>query len=210
VLMVGNDRWPMPIPLVQHGAGWQFDTERGKDEILARRIGRNELSAIEVCRAVVDAQAEYVAQDNSGRGAGEYAARFVSAIGKRDGLFWPALAGQPESPLGPLVAEAAKEGYSRSGDPSRRQAYHGYYYRMLAAQGAAATGGAMSYLVDGRMTGGFAVLAEPAVYGVSGMMTFLVARSGVVYQRDLGPDTARVAAAIKAFDPGSGWTVVHD
>jgi len=200
----------MPIPLVQNGAGWHFDTERGKDEILSRRIGRNELSTIEVCRAVVDAQLEYAAQDNSGRGAGEFAAKFVSAVGKRDGLFWPAAAGQPESPLGPLVAEAAKEGYSRSGDPSRRQAYHGYYYRMLTAQGAGAPGGAKSYLVDGRLTGGFAVLAEPAAYGVSGVMSFVVARNGVVYQRDLGSDTARAAAAIKAFDPVDGWTIVHE
>lgn len=211
VLVVGGDEWPLPIPLVRADGDWRFDLERGQDEILARRIGRNELATIEVCRAIVDAQNEYAAADRDGRGPGAYASRFLSTSGARDGLYWPAADGEPESPLGPLVAEAAAEGYARQSAASEeRQPYHGYYYRMLTAQGSAAPGGSTSYWVDGRLTGGFAVLAEPASYGNSGVMTFLVGPSGIVYERDLGPETGDLAGSIQEFSPDASWAVVRE
>ena len=216
VLVVGAGEWPMPIPLVRDGDGWRFDVERGKDEVLARRIGRNELATIQVCRAIVDAQTEYASSDH-GHGAGEYARHFLSSAGQQDGLYWPAQDGAPESPLGPLVAAASTDGYvvpasaPAQEDGSRaRQPYFGYYYRILDAQGSSAPGGESSYVVGGRMTGGFAVLAQPAAYGNSGVMSFLVGESGIVYQRDLGPDTEKTADAIKAFDPTYEWTLVVD
>jgi hypothetical protein len=215
-LLVGPGAWPFPIPLVQSGGEWTFDVERGKDEVLSRRIGRNELATIEVCRAIVDAQREYAEIDH-GNGKAVYAARFRSSSGKQDGLYWPAKEGQDDSPLGPLVAAATAEGYEPrkadegTDDPaSTRQPYHGYYFRILSAQGDSAPGGAMSYVADGRMTRGFALIAVPATYGNSGIMTFLTDASGIVYQRDLGPDTEKIAAKITAFDPTSEWVLVSD
>ena len=208
VLVVGPDNWPLPLPLVKSDDSWHFDLVRGRLEILARRIGRNELSTIQVCRAIVDAQQEYASEDRTGNGAGEYAAKFLSTEGKRDGLFWPTKEGEAESPLGPLVAEAHSEGYRRG--QQERNPYHGYCYRMLLEQGPTAPGGAAKYMVGGRMTGGFAVLAEPADWGNSGVMTFMVGPTGIVYQKNLGEKTTEVAATIQSFDPDPSWEVVED
>lgn len=208
-LVIGDDDWEMPIPVVSEKAGWQFDTESGKEEMLARRVGENELDAISVCRAIVDAQQDFAAVTGPGTdGKPVYAQRFLSTTGTHDGLYWEAKAGEAQSPLGALVADAVAEGYE---SPTRtRQPFHGYYFRMLSEQGASAPGGARSYIVNGRMTGGFATIAWPAAYDNSGIMTFLISDQGVLYQRDLGNDTARVAATIAAFDPGEGWVVVPD
>ncbi len=208
-LVVGEDDWAMPIPVVSEAGAWRFDTDQGQDEILARRIGENELGAIAVCRAIADAQHDFA--DMNAKSAGEprvYAQRFVSSTGARDGLYWEAAAGEPQSPLGPLVAEAVEDGY---GSPSRdRRPFHGYYYRMLTEQGPSAPGGAHSYVEGGRMTRGFAAIAWPSAYDTSGVMTFMINDQGVLYQRDLGTDTARIAATTGAFDPGEGWIVVAD
>jgi hypothetical protein len=205
ILIVGAEEWPLPIPLVREGARWHFDTAAAVQEILDRRVGRNELNVIEVCRAFVVAQLEYAARDPMGTGLGEYAQRLVSSPGTRDGLYWPARPDEPESPLGPLVARARAEGYRRPPAP-RPIPYHGYYYRILTRQGANAPGGARDYLVNGHMRGGFALLAFPAKHGSSGVMTFLVNQIGIVYQKNLGPDTAALAARITAFDPDPTWT----
>jgi len=205
-LTLGSDDFPFAFPLVKHGQRWRFDTVAGRDELLARRVGRNELDAIEVLRAIVDAQREYASVDRNGNGVLEYARRFASTPGKRDGLYWPTAAGEPPSPLGQLVAHAAGEGYR--GKPDTATPYHGYYFRMLRGQGASAAGGALDYVVHGRTIGGFAVVASPAKYGGSGIMTFIVNQDGIVYQADLGPDTRAKATALRRFDPGSGWTRV--
>lgn len=203
-LVIGENRWPMPIPLVKSRGAWHFDTQRGEREILDRRIGRNELSTIEVCLAIVDAEREYATEDQNGNGVLEYARRFVSTPGKRDGLYWESAPGQPPSPLGPLLAKAAKGGYA-SDDGLASSPYHGYYYRILTRQGRSAPGGAYDYLVRGKLIGGFAVVAYPARYGASGVMTFIVNHEGVVYQKDLGKNTARLAAAISTFNPDATW-----
>jgi len=203
-LIVGDDDFPFPIPLMRKDGGWQFDTTAGREEILFRRIGRNELSAIEVCRAYVDAQQEY-AEKTEARGT--YARRIVSQRGKRDGLYWFARPGEEESPLGEFVAAAAPQGY-RAGQ--QRTPYHGYYYRILTSQGANAPGGAIDYLVRGKMIGGFALVAYPAEYANSGIMTFLINHQGIVYQKDLGPNTARLAARMRAFNPDGTWQRVTD
>ena len=203
-LVVGNRDWPLPIPIVRdHNSGkWTFDTEAGRDEIINRRIGQNELDVIEVCQAIVDAQQEYVQRDPNADGVPEYAPKFLSDPGARNGLFWQTKSGEAPSPLGPLVAEAVDEGYTApsatSGEP---RPYHGYCYRMLTAQGPNASDGARDYLVNGRMLGGFAAVAYPADYGNSGIMTFIVNQDGDVFQRDLGPDTTSVVRSMKAFDP---------
>jgi hypothetical protein len=211
-LEVGDRDWPMPIPLVEAGGSWRFDTQRGEEEILARRIGRNELATIQVCLAIVDAQREYAMTDPDGDGAGDYAPQLISDPGRRNGLFWEAAEGQPPSPLGELVADARAEGYAASRGSGPQSAtsrpYHGYRYRILDGQGPSAAGGARSYMTGGRMTGGFAVIAYPAAYDDSGITTFMVDQHGVVYQCDLGRDTARVADKMTTFDPGRGWTVV--
>ncbi len=207
VLVVGNNRWPFPIPLVRDGDAWRFDCAAGIDEMLDRRIGRNELAAIEVCRAIVDAQSDYRALAPTGTPC--YAARFFSTSGKRDGLYWRATDGEVPSPLGELVADAAAEGYRRGTDEEPTP-YHGYHYRILTAQGAAAPGGARSYVVDGALTGGHAVVAWPAEYGRSGIMTFVVNQLGIVFQRDLGADTDAAVEKIDAFDPDDAWTPVVD
>ncbi|TAL10129.1 MAG: DUF2950 domain-containing protein [Nitrospirae bacterium] len=203
-LAIGRDEWPMPIPLVKSGGGWRFDTRKGEQEILARRIGRNELSAIQVCLAILDAEREYAALDVDGDGIPEYARKFVSAPGKRDGLYWPTQGDERQSPLGPLLAAATKEGYPGS-NAGPLAPYHGYFYKILIRQGKHAPGGAYNYLVKGRMIGGIAVLAYPARYGASGVMSFAVNHDGVVYEKDLGKDTASIASRVKAFDPDASW-----
>jgi hypothetical protein len=206
IALLGNDGWPLPLPLQRDGDRWRFDVEAGKQEILNRRIGRNELSTIETLRECVAAQNEYAAVGRDGQPPA-FAARFVSSQGKRDGLWWPAAAGEPESPLGPLLADAAAEGYRREG--GAQAPYHGYHYRILTAQGPAAPGGERSYLdARGRLTGGFAVIAWPAQYGSSGIMTFLVNQQGIVFERDLGDETARVGATVPVYDPDDAWTPV--
>ena len=207
-LHVGSDDWPFPIPIVKAGKGWRFDTGAGKQEILARRVGKNELNAIQVCLAYVDAQREYAMEKaHKGEGLLEYAQKFVSAPGKQDGLYWEAGEGQEQSPIGPLFAAARDQGYSGQplGEP---EPYHGYFYRILTAQGKNAPGGAQDYVVGGKMIGGFALIAYPAHYGASGVMTFIVNHDGVVYQKNLGRDTKKAVQAIKAFDPDKTWTRV--
>jgi len=205
-LIVGNDDWPMPIPAVKGAKGWTLDTTAGGREILARRIGQNELDAIEVVRAVVDAQRDYASADRDANGVRDYARKFLSSPGKKDGLYWPTKEGEPPSPLGPLVVQASSEGYKgKSGTPSP---YHGYYYRILTAQGKDANGGALNYVVQGRMIGGFAVVAYPAQYGSSGIMSFIANYDGKVYQKDLGAKTTELAKAMKAYNPDSSWTEV--
>jgi Protein of unknown function (DUF2950) len=202
VLYVGDDDFPFPIPLVPDGPRWLWDTEAGDDELLNRRIGQNELSVIQVCLAYVDAQREYYSR---GSGLLEYAQRLESIRGKRDGLFWEAKPGEPESPLGPLVARARAAGYPLPprGGPVP---YHGYFYRILFAQGPDAPGGAYDFVVKGHMIGGFALVAYPATYGVSGITTFIASHDGVVYQKDLGPKTAQLATAMKTYNPDRTWS----
>jgi len=204
VLIVGKEDWPLPIPLVRHGSVWRFDTKAGEKEILDRRIGRNELKVIEVCRAYVEAQREYAAKDRVGTGHLEYAQHLLSTSGKHDGLYWPTGAGEEQSPLGPLIAKARAAGYFAKEDESRP--YYGYYYKILKRQGPNAPGGAKDYTVDSHMSGGFAMLAFPARYSDSGVMTFIVNQNGIVYQKNLGPETATIANNMTQFDPDATWT----
>lgn len=203
-LVIGKDRWPLPIPLARANGKWYFNTEKGEREILDRRIGHNELATIQTCLAIIDAQREYVAKDQDRNGVLEYAGKFVSTPGMHNGLYWEQKPGEPPSPLGPLLAAAAKGGYG-SANPLTSAPYHGYYYRMLTQQGKDAPGGAYDYLVRGKLIGGFAVVAYPARYGASGVMTFIVNHDGVVYQKDLGKNTAVIAAAMTAFNPDPSW-----
>jgi hypothetical protein len=204
VLVIGQDEWPMPIPLVKSPAGWRFDTPQGEKEILARRIGRNELSAIQVCLAIVDAAHEYAALDVDGDSIPEYSPHFVSTPGKHDGLYWQTKPDEPLSPLGPLLAAATREGYTNSVTKPLAP-YHGYFYRILTQQGKDAPGGARDYLINGHMIGGFAVIAYPARYGMSGIMSFMVNQDGLVYEQNLGKDTAAITAKINAFNPDPSW-----
>lgn len=206
VLQVGEDDWPMPIPLVRLEGRWQFDGAAGADEIVLRRIGANELRTIDVMRGYVAAQEDYAASTHDGVAAGVYAQKLRSDPGKQNGLYWEGAAGETPSPAGPLLAAAAEEGYGSS--QSVRAPYHGYLYRMLLAQGAGASGGARDYVVDGKLTGGFAVIAAPDSYGASGVMTFIVNQDGVVWQRDLGEKTPELAGAIKEFNPDGTWTPI--
>jgi len=199
---VGADDWPLPIPVVESGARWHFDGAAGHEEVLARRIGRNELETIQVLEAMADAQVEYARADPGRTGRVAYAQKFESTPGKKDGLYWTAQPGEPESPLGPLVAQAAKEGYGGA----KLSPYRGYVFRMLRGQGPHAPGGAFDYVVKGDMIGGFAIVGYPIAYGVSGVMTFMINQDAVVYQKDLGRETTRAVAAMKRFDPGPGWT----
>lgn len=202
-LMLGPDDFPFPIPLVNTKSGWEFDTDEGRIEVLRRRIGRNELDAIQTALAYVDAQNEYAGKDR-GEGVGVYAQRIVSNPGKKDGLFWRD--DSDPSPLGPLAAEASAEGYKAAGvGPSP---YHGYYFRILKGQGPDAPGGPLNYVVKGKMIGGFGLIAWPAEYGNSGVMTFLVNHSGIVYQKDLGQRTDFVARRTSLFDPDQTWKKV--
>jgi len=206
VLEVGKDAWPFPIPLVKESAGWRFDTQEGKEEIINRRIGRNELDVIQVSLAFVDAEREYYQRDPDGDKLLQYAQKFISTKGKRDGLYWETKSGEQPSPLGPLVARARGEGYK--GAAGKPIPYHGYYYKILTGQGKDAPGGAYDYLVKGKMMGGFGMVAYPAQYGTSGIMTFIVNHDGVVYQKDLGAKTASVAQAMTKFNPDKTWTAV--
>lgn len=208
-LLLGPEEWPFSIPLVKEASGWRFDTEAGKEELFNRRIGGNELHAIATVRAYVEAQNEYAAQDPTGSGVRQYAQRLGSSEGKRDGLYWPAVEGEPESPLGPLVAQAIREGYGGS-QRGGQSPYHGYYYRILKAQGQHAPGGAFSYLSDGRLTAGFGLIAFPAEYGRSGIMTFIVNQRGLVFQKDLGDKTGELASSITEYDPDRSWTPVTE
>jgi hypothetical protein len=204
VLIVGPDDFSFPIPLVRDKGGWEFDTATGRLEILYRRIGRNELDAIQTCLAYVDAQNEYADKNPAGAGRGVYAQRFVSSPGKKDGLYWPS--DGDESPLGELAAKASAEGYKVGGEP---QPYHGYYYRILTRQGPNAAGGPLDYVVNGKMIGGFALVAYPAQYGNSGVMTFVINYVGTVYQKDLGERTAAIAKRMTSFDPDQTWKKVE-
>ena len=201
-LVVGKNEWPLPIPLVKSNGEWGFDSADGVKELLYRRIGANELAAIKVCRALYQAQLDYAAAGHDGNPAGVYAQRFRSQPGTQNGLYWQVAEGEPESPAGPLVADADAEGYEQG----TRHPFYGYYFRILKAQGTHAHGGAKEYVIDGKMTGGFAILAYPAEYGASGVMTFLVSPHGTVFQKDLGQATAETTKAIRAFDPDSSWT----
>lgn len=210
-LIVGDDGWPFPAPLKRKGDGWVFDLAAGREEVLNRRIGRNELATIKTMQAIIDAQREYAATDPDGDGYHDYARKIRSSDGRKDGLYWPTASSTAPSPLGEFIAHAAHEGYGKSaagktGRPTAQSgAYHGYRYRLLTSQGKDANGGAYSYLVDGRLIGGFAVLAYPAKYGVSGVMTFIANHEGIVFEKDLGPDTDKAAVAMRSFNPGAGW-----
>jgi hypothetical protein len=204
ILVVGADDFPLPVPLIRREADWTFDTAAGRLEVLYRRIGRNELDTIQTCLAYVDAQNEYAEKDRTGAGPGVYARRIVSSSGKKDGLYWPASDGDA-SPLGDLIAQASEEGYKAG---ARRTPYHGYYYRILTRQGPNAPGGVLNYVVRGKMIGGFALLAYPAEYGNSGVVTFLVNHAGTVYQKDLGDYTTSVADRMTWFNPDQTWKKV--
>lgn len=200
LVAVGDDGWTLPIPIVKSAQGWRFDTRAGADEIRVRRIGRNEHAVMQVMLAIYDAQRDYAINDRNGNGVREYAAKFRSSPGRRDGLFWPTKAGQAESPLGPAMAAARG---------SAADGYYGYRYKILTGQGSHAPGGAYSYLARGRMIGGFAVVAWPARYGETGVMSFMVSHDGVLFEKDLGPNTAQGARAIQRFDPDPSWQKVQ-
>ena len=204
-LYIGAENWPLPVPLIEKNGAWYFDSESGKKDILFRRIGRNELATIDVLSALVDAQRDYYNQRTDGRP--QYAQHFVSTAGTKNGLYWETSDGSPQSPIGNLIADAAREGYDK---PQRdiSAPFHGYFYRMLTAQGMSALGGAKSYIVNGRMTKGFAIIAYPGAYRSSGVMTFIVSRDGVIFQKDLGSSTAELAEALKTFAPDKTWHIV--
>lgn len=199
-LYAGAENWPMPIPLMNKGNSWYFDTAAGKKEILYRRVGRNEISTIHICEQLVAAEKRYYSSHNN-----EYAQRIVSGEGQHDGLYWATADGQPQSPIGPLVAEAVAEGYKPTHDGAPPTPYRGYYYHILTRQGPSAPGGAKDYIVNGRMINGFAFVAYPAEYRSSGVMTFIVAEDGVVYRKDFGANTATIAKAMMSYNPDSTW-----
>jgi len=207
-LFIGEKDWPFPFPLVKSAEGWKFDARAGAEEILNRRIGRNELAAIQVCLAYVDAQHEYALTEGNRNGLRSYATKLVSTSGGKDGLYWPTGDGEPSSPLGPLSAKAKAEGYGK-GMNAESEPYHGYFYKVLTRQGSHAPGGAYDYVVDGRMIGGFALVAYPARWGASGVMTFLVNHDGVVYQKNLGRGTTALALGMTSFNPDSSWSKVE-
>ncbi len=202
-IIIGKDHWPFPIPIVKKGEGWVFDTKAGREEVLSRRIGRNELNAIQVCLAYVEAQREYASTDRERDGIIQYAQKIVSDPYRRNGLYWQSAEGEIPSPLGPFAAKAAAEGYKRAGD--KPTPYHGYYYKILKGQGPNAPGGAFSYVINGHMVAGFALVAWPAEYGVSGVMTFLVNQNGTVYEKDLGPKTEERVKGMTRYNPDRTW-----
>lgn len=206
-LLVGEDQWPLPVPLVQREGRWYLDGAAGADEIIFRRVGHNELGAIAVARGFVRAQLEYAAQARDGNPAGVFATKLLSEPDRQNGLYWPTAEGEEPSPAGAFVASAGAEGY-RAGAQGQRVPYHGYYFRPLFGQGAAANGGAMDYFADGLLVHGFALLAWPADYGASGVKSFIVSQDGVVFERDLGEDTSELVDLIREFDPGEGWSPV--
>jgi len=204
MLYIGAENWPLPIPIVKRGDGWAFDSAAGEEQMLFQRVGKNELFTIDVLEQLADAQLDYANKERDASGVAQYAQTIFSSPGKKDGLYWPTKEGEPESPIGPLIADATDQGYHR--DPGGRPApFHGYYYKVLTGQGADAPGGASDYIVDGKMTRGFAFLAYPADYGASGVMTFMIDKAGVVVEKDLGPDTEKVAPTITTFNPDSSW-----
>ena len=208
ILQVGEDRWPLPVPLLRREGRWRFDGAAAAHELLARRIGANELRTIDVMRGFVDAQEEYASTGHDGAAPGIYARVLRSDPGRQNGLYWHVSAGEAPSPAGPFLAAATAEGYTTSAGTGGPAPYHGYVYRMLFSQGPAAEGGAREYVVDGKLTGGYALLAYPADYGETGVMTFMVNQDGLVWQRDLGEKTAAVAKAITQFNPDSTWTPI--
>jgi hypothetical protein len=213
VIEMGNDSWPFPIPLVKERAGWHFDTEAGVEELINRRVGRNELDVLKSMRAYVDAQREYAREDHDGDGVLEYAQRLNSSPGKTDGLYWPTELNGEESPLGPLVAEAQGEGYSFAGKAEANpepQPFHGYYFKILTRQGTHSPGGKYDYVINGNMIGGFAMVAWPAEYGDTGVMTFIVNQQGRVYQKDLGSQTSKLAQKMTEYDPDPTWRVSRE
>jgi hypothetical protein len=210
ILYLGRGVWPFPAPIVLENGSWRFDAEAAREEVLARRIGRNELDVIDVMRRYVLAQAIYRRQDPDGDGLLTFAAGVLSSPGSRDGLYWPSEPGAPESPIGDFMARAAADGYSADGVDEAPEPYLGYYFRVLTRQGASAPGGEIDYVVGGRMLAGHALLAFPAAYGDTGAMSFMVGEAGVVYEADLGEDTLEVAGGMTSFDPGDGWTPVSD
>jgi hypothetical protein len=212
-LEIGADGWPFPIPLVKQDGQWFFDTAAGKEEILARRIGRDEIGAINVCNAYVGAQREYAGQDRLGDGVLAYAQFLRSTPGTHDGLFWPTnQPGEELSPLGPLIAQARVEGYQRTARMlnDEQAPYHGYYFKILIRQGKHAPGGKYKYIINGRMIAGFALVAWPAEWGNTGVMTFIVNQQGKVHQKNLGPQTAKIARAITTYDPDDTWSLVKN
>ena len=208
MLLVGADNFPFAIPLKKNADGkWFFDTAAGKDEVLSRRIGRNELATIDTCNAIVDAMAEYFGRSHDGQPAKQFAVKFISDDGKQNGLYWKTDDGQPASPLGPMAASASAEGYKAN--PNGHTTFHGYYFKMLDGQTDKAPGGPKQYLINGRKTGGFAFVAYPAEYGNSGIMSFLINQDGVLLEKDLGKSTTEIATAMTNFDPDPDWKIVE-
>jgi hypothetical protein len=209
-LVIGNEDWPFPVPIVKVASGWQFDTAAGKEEVIDRRIGRNELAVIDTCHAYLAAQQRYAQQGHDGKPAGLYAMTFRSDPGKENGLYWPAKQGQKLSPLGDLVGQAAQEGRAIStAGGAQPSPFQGYYFKILNAQGSAAPGGAKQYVVNGDMSGGFALVAWPAQYGSTGVMTFIVSQDGIVYEKDLGSQTDAAARKITSYNPDKSWQQVR-
>ncbi len=205
MLIVGNEGWPFPVPLVKSANSWRFDTAAGKEEVLARRIGRNELAVIGTCRTYVAAQQHYAQQGHDGKPAGLFATTFPSDPGKQNGLYWPSARQEPRSPLGDLVAQAAQEGQQLGANREQPSPFHGYYFKILSGQGTAARGGARSYVVNGEMSGGFALVAWPAQYDATGVMTFIVNQDGIVHEKDLGAQTGATVAAMTRYNPDASW-----
>ncbi|MBA4417764.1 MAG: DUF2950 domain-containing protein [Syntrophus sp. (in: bacteria)] len=207
-LYVGNEDWPFPVPIVKRGTSWYFSTKEGREEIINRRIGKNELSAIQTCMAYADAQREYALMDIDGDGLNEYAQKLISDSGKKDGLYWETRPGEKPSPMGSFVAAARQEGYTARKPGDNPRPYHGYYYKILTAQGKNAPKGAYSYMVDNKMIGGFALVAYPAQYGVSGIMTFMINQDGTVYEKNLGKKAGKAVQEMKEFNPDTTWRKV--
>ncbi len=209
ILAIGADAWPFAVPIVKKGGRWVFDAKAGREELANRRVGRNELDAMQTLREIVDAQRKYASTDADGNGLADYARRLISSEGSRDGLYWPAKPGEPASPLGPLADAGAAQGYDKTPSAGVPQPYRGYRYRILTAQGKDAPGGAANYLAKDRLIGGFAVVAYPVTYGVSGIVSFLANQDGVVYEKDLGRDTASVAGGMTRYNPDKSWKRVQ-
>jgi hypothetical protein len=206
ILSVGNDDWPFPVPIIQKGGKWHFDSKAGRDEILLRRIGTNELDAIQICRGFVEAQKEYASEVHDDSGVNQYAQRIISTPGKRDGLFWQNADGTAGGPIGGAIARAIQEGYS----PNNPSGYHGYYFKVLKGQGPAARLGQLDYMIEGVMIGGFALAAVPAEYRVTGVKTFMVSYDGIVYEKDLGPDSLNIVRNMERYNPDKTWHRTDD
>ncbi len=207
--VIGKDKWVLPVPIVKSGKGWMFSTKDGREEIINRRIGRNELNTIQVCLNYVTAQRVYASKDRIGDGVLQFAKHFLSSKDRKDGLYWEAAPGEDMSPLGPLIARASEEGYSVRKEDKKPRPYHGYYFKILKGQGENAPGGEIDYMHDGKMVAGFALEAYPAIYGVSGIMTFMVNQAGIVYEKDLGAKTEEIAKGISRYDPDKTWNKVQ-